>query len=90
VNAGLLETNKRMQAEIIHLNSHLAALRQAQKEVLHQTVPVARSVAEIPVVQGNSISLPTWIKPWQESKGFEKSSTAILVMGDTGKARTRP
>ena len=86
VNAGLMETNKRMQAENVSLNSHLSALRQAQKDILHQTVPEDRSVGEIPVVQINPISLPTWIKLWQESKGFEKSSTAILVMGDTGKA----
>ena len=85
-NANLLETNKRIQAENVGLNSHLSVLRQAQKEVLHQTVPEAMSIAEISVVPGNSISLPIWIKPWQESKGFEKSSMAILIMGDTGKA----
>ncbi len=85
-NANLLETNKRIQAENVGLNSHLSVLRQAQKEVLHQTVPEAMSSARVSVVPGNSISLPIWIKPWQESKGFEKSSTAILIMGDTGKA----
>ncbi|NLI08663.1 MAG: hypothetical protein GX457_16485 [Thermotogaceae bacterium] len=86
VNADLLETNKRMQAENVGLNSHLSALRQAQKEVSQPTIPETRSSAESSVLQGNSTSLPTWIKPWQESKGFEKSSMAILIMGDTGKA----
>lgn len=86
VKANLLETNKRMQAENVGLSSHLSALRQAQKEVSQPTIPETRSSAESPVLQGNSISLPTWIKPWQESKGFEKSSMAILIMGDTGKA----
>ncbi|NLF52502.1 MAG: hypothetical protein GX577_15345 [Leptolinea sp.] len=86
VKANLLETNKRMQAENVGLSSHLSALRQAQKEVSQPTIPETRSSAESPVLQGNSISLPTWIKPWQESKGFEKSSKAILIMGDTGKA----
>ena len=86
VNANLLETNKRMQAENVGLSSHLSALRQAQKEVSQPTIPETRSSAESPVLQGNSINLPTWIKPWQESKGFEKSSIAILIMGDTGKA----
>jgi len=85
-NADLLETNKRMQAENVGLSSHLSALRQAQKEVSQPTITETRSSAESPVLQGNSISLPTWIKPWQESKGFEKSSMAILIMGDTGKA----
>lgn len=86
VKANLLETNKRMQAENVGLSSHLSALRQAQKEVSQPTIPETRSSAESPVLQGNSISLPIWIKPWQESKGFEKSSMAILIMGDTGKA----
>ncbi|MCC7571245.1 hypothetical protein KO465_07985 [Candidatus Micrarchaeota archaeon] len=86
VKANILETNKRMQAENVGLSSHLSALRQAQKEVSQPTIPETRSSAESSVLQGNSISLPTWIKPWQESKGFEKSSMAILIMGDTGKA----
>lgn len=86
VNANLLDTNKKMQAENVGLSSHLSALRQAQKEVSQPTIPETRSCAESSVLQGNSISLPTWIKSWQESKGFEKSSMAILIMGDTGKA----
>jgi hypothetical protein len=86
VKANLLETNKKMQAENVGLSSHLSALRQAQKEVSQPTIPETRSCAESSVLQGNSISLPTWIKSWQESKGFEKSSMAILIMGDTGKA----
>lgn len=86
VNANLLETNKRMQAENVGLSSDLSALRQAQKEVSQPTIPETRSSEESSVLQGNSISLPTWIKPWQESKGFEKSSMSILIMGDTGKA----
>ena len=86
VNANLLETNKRMQAENVGLSSHLSALRQAQIEVSQPTIPETRSSAESSVLQGNSINLPTWIKPWQELKGFEKSSIAILIMGDTGKA----
>ena len=85
-NAGLLETNKRIQAENISLNSHLSALRQAQKEVIHQVAVGTGPVEGINAMQDNSISLPSWIKVWQESKGFEKSSTAILVVGETGKA----
>jgi len=86
VNMGLVEANKKLQDENSHLNSHLSALRQAQKDVLNQTVAGTRSVAEVPVTPGNLGSLPTWIKSWQASKGFEKSSVAILIMGDTGKA----
>jgi len=85
-NAGLLETNKRIQAENASLNSHLSALRQAQKEAIHQVAAGTDPVEETNAMQDNSISLPSWIKVWQESKGFEKSSTAILVMGETGKA----
>ena len=86
VNMGLVEVNKKLQDENNNLNAHLSALRQAQKDVLNQTVTGPRSVAEVPVAPGNSASLPPWIKSWQASKGFEKSSVAILVMGDTGKA----
>jgi hypothetical protein len=86
MNMGLVEANKKLQDENSNLNSHLSALRQAQRDVLNQTVTETRLVAEAPVTPGNSASLPTWIKYWQASKGFEKSSVAILVMGDTGKA----
>ena len=85
VNIGLVEANKKFQDENNHLNSHLSALRQAQKDGLGQTVSGTRSVAEVPVTPEHSASLPTWIKSWQASKGFEKSCIAILVMGDTGK-----
>ncbi len=86
VNMGLVEANKKLQDENGSLNSHLSALRQAQKDVLNQKVTGTRSVAEDPVTPEHSASLPTWIKSWQASKGYEKSSVAILVMGDTGKA----
>ena len=86
VNASLLETNKRIQAENVSLNSHLSALRQAQKESIHQIGPETGPIEETPGKSGESISLPHWITQWQQSKGFEKSSTAILVMGETGKA----
>lgn len=86
MNMGLVEANKKLQDENNNLNSHLSALRQAQKDVLNQTVTGPRSVAEVPVTPEHSVSLTIWIKSWQASKGFEKSSVAILVMGDTGKA----
>jgi hypothetical protein len=85
-NAGLLETNKKIEAENNSLNFHLSALRQAQKDILHPVMSKAETVDEFPFISNSSISLPTWIKPWQESKSFEKTSTAILVMGETGKA----
>jgi regulator of replication initiation timing len=86
VNKGLVEANKKLQAENSSLNSHLSALRQAQKAVLNQTVAGTKSVTHLPATTSHLASLPTWIKYWQASKGFERSSIAILVMGDTGKA----
>ena len=85
-NAGLLETNKRLQTENVSLNSHLSALRQAQKESIYQIGPETGPIEETPGKSGEAISLPSWITAWQGSKSFEKSSTAILVMGETGKA----
>ncbi len=86
VNIGLVEVNKILQTENISLNSHLSALRQSQKDVLNQTMTGARTVEELHASTANLAPLPTWIKTWQASKGFEKSSMAILVMGETGKA----
>ena len=86
MNMGLVEANKKLQDENNNLNSHLSALRQAQKDVLNQTVTGTSVTDRVPVTPDNSASLPPWIKSWQASKGFEKSSVAVLVMGDTGKA----
>jgi len=33
---------------------------------------------------GTLTTIPDWIKTWKESKAFEKTSTAILVMGEMG------
>ena len=86
MNMGLAEANKKLQEENSGLNTHLSALRQAQKDVLNQTVAETKLIAEVPATTCGSVSLPTWIKSWQVAKGFERSSVAVLVMGDTGKA----
>ena len=85
-NADLLEANKGIQAENTNLNSHLSALRQAQRDVLTHGPSEVKPTEEISVVPDNSHLLPDWIKVWRESKTFEKTSTAILVIGETGKA----
>jgi regulator of replication initiation timing len=85
-NADLLEKNKQVQAENTNLNSHLSALRQAQRNVLTHDEENIRAVASSLTVPDNSTSHPDWIAVWRSSKAFEKTSTAILVMGETGKA----
>ena len=85
-NADLLEKNKQVQAENANLNSHLSALRQAQRNVLTHDEENIRSAASNLTVLDNSTSLPDWIGVWRSSKSFEKTSTVIHVIGETGKA----
>ena len=77
----LQETNKRLQTEKAALDAHLSALRQIQAEDIPTVKPVDTSGD-----QENRISTPDWMKIWQAVKVFEKTSTAILVMGETGMA----
>lgn len=77
------ELNKRLQAEKSALEAHLAALRQVQKDVVSLDIHSPNMVTDNP---GTLTTIPDWIKTWKESKIFEKTSTAILVMGEMGVA----
>jgi len=75
------EMNKKLQAEKSALEAHLSALRQVQKDVVSQNIQSPKLVTDNP---GTLTTIPDWIKTWKESKAFEKTSTAILVMGEIG------
>ncbi|NLI09032.1 MAG: hypothetical protein GX457_18375 [Thermotogaceae bacterium] len=77
------ESRKSIQAEKEALETHLSAIRQAQKEK-----PFQDNQSQKILVESSEISLviPHWIKTWKSTKGFEKTSTAILVMGEMGVA----
>ena len=82
----LQETNTRLQAEKTALYAHLAALRQVQKDVVDQTIQAPKPMEDNPSNLYPLAPTPDWMKTWQASKVFEKSSNAILVMGETGMA----
>ena len=75
------ELNKKLQAGKSALEAHLAALRQVQKDVVSLDIHSPNMVTDNP---GTLTTIPDWIKTWKESKIFEKTSTAILVMGEMG------
>ncbi len=75
------EMNKKLQAEKSALEAHLSALRQIQKDVVSLDIQSPNLVTDNP---GTLTTIPDWIKTWKESKTFEKTSTAILVMGEMG------
>jgi hypothetical protein len=77
------EMNKKFLAEKSALEAHLSALRQLQKDDLSLDIQSPNPVTDNPETL---TTIPDWIKTWKESKTFEKTSTAILVMGDKGKA----
>ena len=82
----LQETNQRVQAEKAALDAHLSALRQVQKVAVDQNVQAPKPITDISSDLHNRNSIPDWMKTWRESRVFEKTSTAILVMGETGMA----
>jgi len=75
------EMNKKLLAEKSALEAHLSALRQVQKDVVSLDIQSPNPVTDKP---GTLTTIPDWIKTWKESKTFEKTSTAILVMGEMG------
>jgi hypothetical protein len=77
------DLNKKLLAEKSALEAHLSALRQVQKDVVSLEIHSPNMVTDNP---GTLTNIPDWIKTWKESKIFEKTSTAILVMGEMGVA----
>lgn len=75
------DLNKKLLAEKSALEAHLSALRQVQKDVVSLDIQSPNLVTDNP---GTLTTIPDWIKTWKESKAFEKTSTAILVMGEMG------
>jgi len=75
------EMNKKLLAAKSALEAHLSALRQVQKDVASLDVQSPNLVTDNP---GTLTTIPDWIKTWKESKIFEKTTTAILVMGEMG------
>jgi len=84
INLDLLETNKELQAENNNLNLHLSALRQTQIELGSHSSGTIKLERENNATDPTRELTPSWEKTWKESKVFEKTSTVILVMGDTG------
>ena len=75
------DLNKKLLAEKSALEAHLYAIRQIQKgSALPNSDPQNFKVED----SGTVIPIPDWIRIWQSSKVFEKTSTVILVMGDMG------
>ena len=75
------ELNKKLLAEKSALETHLSVLCQVQKEI----VPLENKSSDLVADNSDILSpIPDWIKAWKESKFFEKTSTAILVMGEKG------
>jgi len=80
------DANKKLQAEKDALETHLFALRQVQKDVIIQDTQSPKPLTENQGDPQIVMSVPDWVKTWRESKVFEKTSTAILVIGETGMA----
>jgi hypothetical protein len=80
----ILEKNKMLLQENERLNSHISALRQANlKNEFHEDHPILIDLSD---QKEKPVSMPTWFTSWKESRGFEKTSTAILTMGKSGKS----
>jgi hypothetical protein len=75
------ESKKNIQAEKAALEAHLAALRQIQIDEVAQDIQSPKSGTE---ESRDLTPVPDWVKTWQSSKNFEKTSAAIFVMGEMG------
>ena len=75
------DLNKKLQSEKSALEAHLAALRQIQKDEVAQDIQSPKSGTE---ESRDLMPVPDWVKTWQSSKNFEKTSAAIFLMGEMG------
>ena len=75
------ESKKIIQAEKVALEAHLAALRQIQKDEVAQDIQSPKSGTE---ESRDLTPVPDWVKTWQSTKNYEKTSAAIFVMGEMG------
>ncbi len=75
------ESRKNIQAEKAALEAHLAALRQIQKDEVAQDIQSPKSGTE---ESRDLTPVPDWVKTWQSTKNYEKTSAAIFVMGEMG------
>ena len=77
------ESKRKLQAEKAALEAHLAALRQIQKDDVDQNIQPQKTDND---ESKNLTPVPDWVQTWQSTKNYEKTSTAILVMGEMGVA----
>lgn len=75
------ESKRNIQAEKAALEAHLAALRQIQKDDVAQNIQIQKTNIE---ESRDPTPVPDWVKTWQFTKNYEKTSAAILVMGEMG------
>ncbi|MCX6053686.1 MAG: hypothetical protein NTZ74_01995 [Chloroflexi bacterium] len=76
----LQERNRKLQQEFTALEAHLSALQQVQVRMSSPGVPQETVQAE------NVLPPPDWLENWRRSRAYEKTSTAVLVMGESGLA----
>jgi hypothetical protein len=75
-----------LQVENQQLSTHLHAIRQMQRPANPQGEPPARQQLEVQQEPTQSTEAePDWMKEWRSSRTFAKESTAIVLMGETGK-----
>jgi hypothetical protein len=84
-NSSLQAENKGLADENANLKAHLAVLRQAQKEALEIPNKYEDLAAE-PIQPEPEQPLPEWMSVWHSSKTYDRTSLAVRVMGETGKA----
>jgi hypothetical protein len=75
------DLNKKLQSEKSALEAHLAALRQIQKDDVSQNIQPQKTDTE---ESSGLTPVPDWVKTWQSTKNYEKTSAAIFVMGEMG------
>lgn len=83
-HSSLQDENKQLDDQLTNLKAHLAALRQAQKDVLVQPQNTALMNPSLAAQETEKV-LPEWMKGWRSSKTYDRTSLAVLVMGETGK-----
>lgn len=81
----LRRINQELRSDNQQLSIHLNAIQQVQRTVTPIPEAQADSIQDSKLDAPKTTSEPDWMLDWRSGRTFSKESTAIILMGETGK-----
>lgn len=81
----LRRINQELRSDNQQISIHLNAIQQVQRTVTPIPEAQADSIQDSKLDAPKTTSEPDWMLDWRSGRTFSKESTAIILMGETGK-----